>query len=118
MNQLERFSEIIKTYSRHGWQLKRVLVRGETRGAMSEVEQALFEDAAVEEAEVDALWFARPSQAGREAWELRLVGETPYALFETFEADEEEEAREEVRLEMEARLREYAGGGRDQSLSS
>ena len=56
----------------------------------------------------DALWFARPSNAGREAWELRLVGETPYALFETFEADEAEEDREEVRREMEARLREYA----------
>jgi len=36
------------------------------------------------------------------------VAETPYALFETFEADEEEEDREEVRREMEARLREYA----------
>ena len=118
MNQLERLSEIVKTYSRHGWQLKRVLLRSETREAMREQESALFEDAPLQEAEVDALWFARPSHAGREAWELRLVGETPYALFETFEADESEEEREEVRLEMEARLREYAGGGRDQSLSS
>ena len=61
---------------------------------------------------VDALWFARASHAGggREAWELRLVAATPYALFETFEEDEAEEEREEVRREMEARLGEYAGG--------
>ncbi len=55
------------------------------------------------------MWFTRPSAEGREAWELRLVGDTPYALFELFEPDEEEEDREDVRREMEARLREYAG---------
>jgi hypothetical protein len=44
------------------------------------------------------------------AWELRLLGETQYALFETFEADETEDQREEVRLEMEARLRDYVLG--------
>jgi hypothetical protein len=36
------------------------------------------------------------------------VAETPYALFETFEPDEPEEEREELRREMEARLREYS----------
>jgi hypothetical protein len=54
------------------------------------------------------LWFSRPSHAGREAWELRLVSETPYALFETFEPDEAEYERVELRREMEARLRDYA----------
>ncbi len=110
MNQLERFREIIANYSRHGWQLRRVLVREETRRALFEFDIDAFENVTPEAAAVDALWFARPSHAGREAWELRLVGETPYALFETFEADEAEEAREEMRREMEARLREYASG--------
>ena len=54
-----------------------------------------------------AMWFTRASQGGREAWELRLVAEPPYALFELFETDEAEEDREDVRREMEARLREY-----------
>lgn len=109
MNQLERIGEIIATYSKHGWQLKRVLLSAETRAELARQEASLFGDAIRQEAQVDALWFARPSHAGREAWELRLVAESPYALFETFEADEEEEDREEVRLEMEARLREHAG---------
>ena len=60
------------------------------------------------ESEVDAMWFTRPAQGGCEAWELRLVGETPYALFELFESDEVEEDREDVRREMEARLCEHA----------
>ena len=68
----------------------------------------VFEGVSVTEAAVDAMWFKRPSQGGREAWELRLAGEPPYALFELFEPDEEEDDREDVRREMEARLREYA----------
>jgi hypothetical protein len=104
MNQLERIGEIISAYSKHDWQLKRVLLRPETLAEFSAAGGASFGEAIVREAAVDALWFARPSHAGREAWELRLVAETPYALFETFEADEAEEEREEVRREMEARL--------------
>ncbi len=107
MNQLDRFIETIAAYRRHGWQLRRVLMRGEPLQAQAGFADAL-EGIAPEEATVDALWFSRPSYEGREAWELRLVGETPYALFETFEADEDEEAREELRREMESRLRDYA----------
>jgi hypothetical protein len=108
MNPLERFREIIAAYSKHGWRLQRVLMRPETRARAQDAAQQgeLFEGATVEESSVDALWFARPSHAGREAWELRHVAETPYALFETFEADEAEEDREDVRREMLAQLRE------------
>ena len=103
MNLPELISEIIATYQRHGWQLRRVLLRPETRAALAD----LFGQAAIIEVDFDALWFARPSQAGREAWELRLIAELRYALFEAFEADESEADREEVRLEMENRMREH-----------
>ena len=100
-------------YRKHGWRLAGVLARAEAlaelRGAGGEEAGAgVFEGAAVRESEVDAMWFTRPSAEGREAWELRLVGGTPYALFELFEPDEAEEDREDVRREMEARLRDYA----------
>lgn len=108
MNQLERIGEIITAYRKHEWRLKRVLLRPETHKELTETGSNLFAEAVVLEAPFDALWFSRPSHAGREAWELRLAAETPYALFETFEADELEEEREEVRREMEARLNEHA----------
>lgn len=108
MDLIEQFTETLAHYRRHEWQLRRVLLRPDSRVVLARSAATLFENAPVVESTVDALWFARPSHAGREAWELRLVAETPYALFETFEADEAEEDREEVRQEMEARLREYA----------
>jgi hypothetical protein len=103
MNLTALFNEIVALYGKHGWQLRRVLLRPESR---SELGQAVNVNAPVTEAAVDAVWFSRPSHE-REAWELRLLSENPYALFETFEKDESEEQRDEMRQEMEARLREY-----------
>ncbi len=108
MNQLQLFQEISATYRRHGWRLARVLMRDETlaqlHAAAKGTDASLFESVAVRVWEVDALWFARASHEGREAWELRHVADAPFALFELFEADEEEEDREDVRREMEALL--------------
>jgi hypothetical protein len=114
MTQTGKFLEILEQYKRHGWELRSVLARPGTLSALASVEG--FGGALLRESDVDALWFSRPSHDGREAWELRLVGDTPYALFETFEPDEPEEDRDEVRLEMEARLRDYAGRGKELGL--
>lgn len=116
MNRLQKFEEILAQYRRHGWRLARVLMSGEAlaqlaAGAETGAGEApQFEGTGIEEAEFDAMWFTRPAQGGRESWELRLVTEQPYALFELFEPDEAEEERAEVRREMEARLRDYATG--------
>jgi hypothetical protein len=108
MNSGELSQEIIATYQRHGWNLKRVLLRPATRAELKQQSNSIFGDAPLIDSEVDALWFARPSHAGREAWELRLLAEQSYALFEAFEADETEEDREDARREMENRMRECA----------
>ena len=107
MNLENLLKEIIGTYQKHGWQLRRVLLRTETRADL-EASEITFGGADLEESEIDGLWFCRPSHNQREAWELRLLVETPFALFETFETDETEEQREEMRREMEARMRDYA----------
>lgn len=97
-------TEILALYQKHGWQLRRLLL---TPAARAELGPSEFADTvAIVEAEIDAVWFSRVSQNQREAWELRLLAEQPYALFETFEADEAEEDREERRMEMEATMRE------------
>ena len=108
MPSLELFKEIIATYQRHGWELKRVLIKPDTLNELKDA--GVFSEASLSDGELDALWFARGSQGGREAWELRLVAENPYALFAAFESDETEEEREEARLEMEHQMREAGSG--------
>jgi hypothetical protein len=107
MKNADLFTELTTIYRKHGWQLRRALLRPETR---VELQSQLAEGLPVKEATFDALWFSRPSHNNREAWELRLLAQTQYALFETFEADETEEDRDDLRLEMEARMRDYLVG--------
>lgn len=100
--------EMVSTYRKHGWELRGVLLQPATLSEFHAGEGELLTNVPVREATFDALWFSRPSHNQREAWELRLLAQTPYALFETFEQDETEEERQDVKQEMEARMRDYA----------
>jgi hypothetical protein len=102
------FMELVATYRQHGWELRTALLQPATRAELESTEAELLNNLSVRDSEIDALWFSRPSHNNRDAWELRLLAQTPYALFETFEPDETEGERDEVRQEMEARMREYA----------
>ena len=106
------FLELVATYRKHGWELRTAILQPATLAELNSQEVELLKNVPAKEAAFDALWFSRPSHNNREAWELRLLAQTQYALFETFEADETEEEREDVKLEMEARLRDYVSGNR------
>lgn len=110
MKSVDLFMELVATYRKHNWQLRGALLRPATRAVLEKHDAQLLETAPVKEAGFDALWFSRPSHNNREAWELRLLGQTQYALFETFEADETEEQRDDMKHEMEARMRDYVLG--------
>jgi hypothetical protein len=117
MDRVELFKQILATYEGHGWKISRALLKPGTRDELSEHANELLPHALID-CDFDALWFARPSHAGREAWELRLLTAQPYALFEAFEADEAEADREEARREMENRMREHAAQGESQKVSA
>ena len=107
MKSVDLFMELVATYRKYGWELRSALLQPATLAVLQKAE--LLDRVPVKEASFDALWFSRPSHNNREAWELRLLAQTQYALFEAFEQDETEEERADVKLEMEARLREYVG---------
>ena len=110
MNKADLFMELVATYRKHGWELRVALLQPDTKTELLAKEADLLAPVALKEAAFDALWFSRPSHNHREAWELRLLGQTPYALFETFEIDETDEQRDDVKREMEARMRDYVLG--------
>ncbi|HEV8367356.1 MAG TPA: hypothetical protein VGQ39_05325 [Pyrinomonadaceae bacterium] len=114
MSKADLFLELVATYRKHGWELKVALLQPATRTELIAKESDMLESVEMKHSTFDALWFSRPSHNNRVAWELRLLAETQYALFETFEADETVEQREEMRLEMETRLRDYVHGSKDE----
>ena len=103
---IELAQQSVATYGKHGWKLERLLLRSATGNERQQISESIHATTIID-AGIDAIWFARASHAGREAWELRLIADQPYALFEAFEADETEEDREDARREMENRMREY-----------
>jgi hypothetical protein len=108
MNKVDLFMELVATYRKHGWELRTALLQASTLAKFRAQEAQLLDRVPVKEEAFDALWFSRPSHHDREAWELRLLAQTQYALFETFEKDETEEQRDDVIREMESRLRDHA----------
>ncbi len=105
MTEIGQIEEIVKQYARHGWILRRVLLSASLKEA---VPPDSFGDAEVKTAELNALWFARASANGGEAWELRNLSAVPFALVEVFDGDDEEEVRDETRREMETQMKERA----------
>jgi hypothetical protein len=70
--------EIIATYTKHGWILRRFLLSEAAQAAFS----GQFKDTEVRSAPIDAAWFSRPPTPGETAWELRYLGDIQFALLE------------------------------------
>ena len=95
--------QIIEQYEKHGWKLRRALLSSEGKSALPDI----AETAAVEDSDLDALWFSRQSQPDREAWELRRLTGLPFALIAVIpieaESDEVDETLSQVVDEMRAK---------------
>lgn len=91
--------DIITTYAKHGWTLRRVLLSAATADAVK-ASPDLFGSAEIVESGTDAAWFSRERQDGGTAWEIRYLGPTQYALVTIIENDDSW-SDEFVRLETE-----------------
>lgn len=100
----EQIQEILTQYEKHGWNLSRVLLSAPTKKNLFASLEKLFGDVEIVSSETDAIWFFRRSAKGGEAWELRRLSEVPFALFEMFDDEDDEEIREETRQEMQTRM--------------
>ena len=96
---------ILSLYKKHGWILRRVLLSDALKTSLGDALEELFGAAEVRASETDAAWFSRRSRAEQEAWELRRLSETPLALMEIFDSEDDDEIREETLAEVEARLK-------------
>ena len=101
----KQIQAILEQYTKHGWSLRRVLLSAETE---KNIAPEIFGQTEIVSFELDALWFSRDANHERETWELRSLSAVPFALVEVFEADDEDEVREEARQEMQTQMLERA----------
>jgi len=98
--------EIRGQYEKHGWILRRVLLSS----PVSLADHAIFGSTEIRQAGIDALWFSRRSQPGREAWELRRISGSPFALVQVIDDESDVGERESILRETEFRMASAAAG--------
>jgi hypothetical protein len=79
----DKVAEIAAIYKKHGWILRRVLVSAKTRAGLKGT--ADLEGVKIIDSTIDAAWFSRPPKPEGTAWELRYLGDPPFALVETMD---------------------------------
>lgn len=102
-----QIAEILSLYKKHGWILRRVLLSDELKKSLGNELETIFGDAEIRSSDVNAAWVSRKSKPEQETWEIRLLSETPFALMEIFDAEDDEEIREETLAEVEERLKTF-----------
>lgn len=96
-------ADIIDQYVKHGWKLRRVLLTAELGGSLGDTSD-LFGNAEVRTADHDGLWFSRRSMPDREAWELRRISASPFAIVEVIEDGLTDQERDELLALAEERM--------------
>jgi len=103
---------ILDQYSKHGWTLRRALLSASLAATLDK--DVLFAGAEIHANINDALWFSRRSQPGFEAWELRRLSASPYALVDVIPDEFDPAEREERLRQVESKMFE---SGRRQETS-
>jgi len=95
--------ELLETYEKHGWILRRVLLSAALSKELGNETSGLFVNVPINDSDIDAAWFSRPPNPGGVAWELRYLGDIPYALLERL--DENAPEFDEQLAAVESQLR-------------
>ena len=101
----DTIKEVLATYTKHGWVLRRVLLSPVLKAQVIDDAKELFPDAEIVDSDLDAAWFSRQSRKDSVAWELRRLGPLPFALVEVVDTDLPADELENVLSDAEERLR-------------
>lgn len=96
---------IIEQYVKHGWTLRRVLLNSHANEPIDS--EKFSSNVPFRSSDLDAAWFSRVSQPGKETWELRSLG-TPYAIDAFLDDQMSEHERDELLRITEDRMRKAA----------
>jgi hypothetical protein len=94
---------LVDTYVKHEWMLREIVLRPVSAENVGASLRSTYGDV-VRQGQVDCAWFSRRPDAGAVPWELRYLGQPPFARFDRL--DETEPSHEEKKREHESRLAE------------
>ena len=97
--------EVLATYKKHGWVLRRVLLSPGLKAQIGDEAETLVPGVEIRNSDLDAAWFSRQSRKDSVAWELRRLGPLPFALVEVVDAEMPAAELENVLSDAEERLR-------------
>ena len=96
--------EIVETYRKYDWRLRRILTTADSRPVIEKALDGRLDYVTVGESNIDAAWFSRLPGFGPVAWEIRYLGGFPFALLEML--DERSPEFEDMLGDVESRLAE------------
>ena len=92
--------ELVKTYEKHGWVLRRILLSAASQKVLTSESGTSLKDMKVVTSDLDAAWFSRPKQPGAISWEVRYLGDIPYALVEKLDESDPEFEQKLANIEL------------------
>ena len=104
MTDLATVKLIIEQYAKHEWTVRRAALSPASIASVGARLASLYADFEIVESPNEALWFSRRTLPDREAWELRRLSGSPFALVAVLEDSMSEDEREEVLRDTERRM--------------
>ena len=95
---------IVEQYKTHGWKLRRALLSAESAKTFAARLTAVMPEVTIVSPPAEALWFSRRSLPDREAWELRRLSGSPFALVALLEDSMDDDEKEEILKATELRM--------------
>ena len=96
--------KILEQYMQYGWKLRRAALSVESIQRFGTTLTSYDPEAQIENSPNESLWFSRRSLPDREAWELRRLAGSPFALVTVLEDSSSEDEREEILRDTERRM--------------
>ncbi|MEO5857438.1 MAG: hypothetical protein ABIR33_00670 [Pyrinomonadaceae bacterium] len=104
MKEIAEIVSIIEQYSKHDWVVRRITLSSGLVAALGAEMAVRHPDIKVEESHREAIWFSRRTLPDREAWELRRLSGSPFALVALLEDAWSQDDREQVLRDTEDRM--------------
>lgn len=104
MKEIAEITSIIDQYARHEWVVRRVMLSPASVAALGADLASLYANIEIIESANEGIWFSRRTLPDREAWELRRLSGSPFALVAVLEDSFSNEEREDILSSIEHRM--------------